>query len=98
MPAESDSSLQFISAFASERKLTAPHFLLRPGLCCAQGLFKGLGPRVAHVALTSATFFALFEYTKLLLKPQRVRGDFLLLPKLIRKRRDHVWKRQLVIE
>lgn len=62
-----------------------------------RGLFAGLGPRVCHVALTSATFFALFEYTKLLLKPQRAHGDFSLLPKLIRKRRDHVWKRQMVV-
>lgn len=63
-----------------------------------RGLFAGLGPRVCHVALTSATFFALFEYTKLLMKPQRAPGDFSLLPKLFRKRRDHVWKRQLVVE
>ena len=62
------------------------------------GLFSGLGPRVCHVASTSAVFFGLFEGAKLLLKPDRTEHDRLLLPKLIRKRRDHVWKRQLVLE
>jgi solute carrier family 25 S-adenosylmethionine transporter 26 len=62
------------------------------------GLFSGLGPRVCHVASTSAVFFGLFEAAKLLLKPERTAADRLLLPKLIRKRRDHVWKRQLVLE
>ena len=62
------------------------------------GLFAGLGPRVAHVALTSATFFGLFEYSKLLMKPNRTATDIALLPKLIRKRRDNVWKRQFVVE
>jgi hypothetical protein len=99
----------------------------------AAGLFRGLGARVCHVAATSACFFGCFEFTKLLLKPDRTEADRLLLPKvskatalhktllcllscalapwpgapadaprhrpqLIRKRRDHVWKRQLVLE
>ena len=64
----------------------------------ARGLFAGLGPRVAHVALTSAAFFALFEYGKLLLKPNRAEGDKRLLPKLISKRRELIWKRQFVPE
>jgi hypothetical protein len=62
------------------------------------GLFSGLAPRVCHVAMTSSVFFGLFEGTKLLLKPQRTEDDRPLLPKIMGKRRDHVWKRQLVLE
>jgi solute carrier family 25 S-adenosylmethionine transporter 26 len=46
-----------------------------------KGLFSGLGPRVCHVASTSAVFFGLFEGAKLLLKPERTAQDRLLLPK-----------------
>lgn len=62
------------------------------------GLFQGLVPRVCHVACTSAVFFGLFEGAKLLLKPEREELDADLLRKLSLKRRDHVWKRQLVLE
>lgn len=62
----------------------------------ALGFFKGLTPRLIQTTVMSALFFGLFEYSKLLLKPDRVAGDKLVLPKLVRKRRNHVWKRQFV--
>mmetsp|Transcript_28011 Transcript_28011/g.95497 ORF Transcript_28011/g.95497 Transcript_28011/m.95497 type:complete len:354 (-) Transcript_28011:425-1486(-) len=64
------------------------------------GLYRGIGPRTFHASLMSAVFFTLYEYGKLLLKPKEKRSetDQLLLPKLINKRRDKVWKRGLVVE
>ena len=58
------------------------------------------GPRVAQIALQGAIFFTLFEAWKAQLKPSplRLKEDRLMGPKLWRKRRDHVWKRQFVIE
>jgi len=63
-----------------------------------KSLFAGVGPRVAYVGVMSAVLFTLFEYSKLLLKPagERSKKDTLLLPKIIRKKRDKVWKRQFV--
>jgi solute carrier family 25 S-adenosylmethionine transporter 26 len=62
------------------------------------GLFAGLGPRVTQTAIMSAVFFTLFEFWKSQLKPEHFRDpqDKLLRPKVWRKRRDHVWKRQFV--
>uniref|UniRef100_A0A6U1KHJ4 Mitochondrial carrier protein n=1 Tax=Tetraselmis chuii TaxID=63592 RepID=A0A6U1KHJ4_9CHLO len=62
------------------------------------GFFAGMGPRVAQTTIMSATFFGLFEFWKLQLKPaiHRDEGDKKVLPKLLTKRRDHVWKRQFV--
>lgn len=62
----------------------------------AAGLLTGLGPRALHVSLMSAAFFGLFEYCKLVLKPNRSPNDRLYLPKIWNKRRDHIWKRQFV--
>eukprot|EP00951_Prasinocladus_malaysianus_P015897 scaffold122836_cov47-Prasinocladus_malaysianus.AAC.1 len=61
------------------------------------GLFAGMGPRVAQTTIMSAAFFGLFEFWKLQLKPasQRPANDRDVIPKLLTKRRDHVWKRQL---
>ena len=55
---------------------------------------------MAQTAIMSATFFALFEFWKAQLKPEQHRApaDALLKPKLWRKRRDHVWKRQFVFQ
>ena len=63
-----------------------------------KSLFTGVGPRVAYVGVMSAVFFTLFEYSKLLLKPadERSKKDTLVLPKIIHKKRDKVWKRQFV--
>ncbi|CAI5511347.1 unnamed protein product [Closterium sp. Naga37s-1] len=60
------------------------------------GLLAGLGPRVFHVSMMSAVFFGLFEYCKLIVKPDRSPSDRLYLPKIWNKRRDHIWKRQFV--
>lgn len=60
------------------------------------GLLAGLGPRVFHVSLMSAAFFGLFEYCKLIMKPNRSESDKLYLPKIWNKKRDHIWKRQFV--
>ncbi|GAQ78614.1 Mitochondrial carrier protein [Klebsormidium nitens] len=60
------------------------------------GLFAGLPPRAIHVTVMSAAFFALFEGCKLLLKPDRHPSDKLVIPKIWRKRRDKIWKRQFV--
>eukprot|EP00898_Chlorokybus_atmophyticus_P003880 jgi/Chlat1/4493/Chrsp29S04433 len=60
------------------------------------GLWAGLGPRLTQVTIMSAVFFGLFEYCKLVVKPDRMPDDALLLPKLVRKRRDKIWKRQFV--
>eukprot|EP00897_Mesotaenium_endlicherianum_P007358 jgi/Mesen1/6650/ME000340S05814 len=60
------------------------------------GLLSGLGPRVLHVSMMSAVFFGLFEYCKLVMKPNREASDKLILPKIWHKRRDHIWKRQFV--
>ncbi|KAK9804260.1 hypothetical protein WJX72_003751 [[Myrmecia] bisecta] len=62
------------------------------------GLFAGMGPRVTQTAIMSAVFFTLFEWWKLRLKPDREPEDLLLTPKIWRKRRDHVWKRQFVYQ
>ena len=55
---------------------------------------------MAQIALQGAIFFTLFEAWKAQLKPSplRLKEDRLMGPKLWRKRRDHVWKRQFVIE
>lgn len=60
------------------------------------GLFAGLGARAFHVSLMSALFFGLFEYCKLILKPERTPSDKLYLPKIWDKRREKIWKRQFV--
>ena len=53
-----------------------------------------------QIALQGAIFFTLFEAWKAQLKPSLLRyeSDRLMAPKLWRKRRDHVWKRQFVIQ
>ncbi|EIE21238.1 mitochondrial carrier, partial [Coccomyxa subellipsoidea C-169] len=58
------------------------------------GLFTGMGPRVTQTAVMSAVFFSLFEFWKAQLKSEREAEDRLLRPKMWRKRRTHVWKRQ----
>lgn len=65
-----------------------------------KGLFRGLYPRVTQVALMSAVFFTMFEFWKLQLKPTSLRDpeDQLLAPKIYKKKRDKVWKRQFVVE
>eukprot|EP00873_Tetraselmis_striata_P006352 jgi/Tetstr1/426616/TSEL_016893.t1 len=62
------------------------------------GFFVGMGPRVVQTTVMSATFFGLFEFWKMQLKPaiHRDDGDKKVLPKLLTKRREHVWKRQFV--
>lgn len=60
-----------------------------------RGLFAGMGPRVAQTAIMSAVFFTLFEAWKGQLKQQRSPEDC-FKPKIWRKRRGHVWKRQFV--
>lgn len=62
----------------------------------AAGLFSGLGARTIHVSLMSALFFGLFEYCKLIIKPNRSAQDKLFLPKIWKKRRDKIWKRQFM--
>ena len=46
----------------------------------------------------SAMFFTLFEMWKAALKRDRAPEDRRLNTKMWRKRRDHVWKRQFVLE
>ncbi|KAK9902064.1 hypothetical protein WJX75_003057 [Coccomyxa subellipsoidea] len=60
------------------------------------GLFTGMGPRVTQTAVMSAVFFSLFEFWKAQLKgpSEREAEDKFLRPKMWRKRRTHVWKRQ----
>ncbi|BDA51047.1 probable S-adenosylmethionine carrier 2, chloroplastic [Coccomyxa sp. Obi] len=60
------------------------------------GLFTGMGPRVTQTAVMSAVFFSLFEFWKAQLKgpSEREADDRFLRPKIWRKRRTHVWKRQ----
>lgn len=64
------------------------------------GLFAGMGPRVAQISLQGAVFFTLFEAWKAQLKPgpMRIGDDRFIQPKLWRKRRGHVWKRQFVFQ
>ncbi|KAK9827501.1 hypothetical protein WJX74_006134 [Apatococcus lobatus] len=59
-----------------------------------KGLFAGLGPRMSQAAAMSALFFTFFEFWKATLKTDRTAADRLLMPKILRKRRQHVWKRQ----
>jgi len=63
------------------------------------GLFHGLTPRVGMAAATSAVFFGLFEASKMLLKPasERPAEDRDYLRKVTLKRRDQIWKRQVVL-
>jgi len=60
-----------------------------------QGLFVGVGPRVAQTSIMSALFFTLFECCKLGLKPpvERDAADVAILPKVTKKKRNHIWKR-----
>lgn len=53
------------------------------------------GVRVAQTAIMSAAFFTLFEVWKGQLKRQREPEDC-LKPKMWRKTRNHVWKRQFM--
>ncbi|CAM6032798.1 unnamed protein product [Sphagnum compactum] len=62
----------------------------------AAGLFTGVGARALHVSLMSALFFGLFEYCKMVMKPDRIGLDKLLLPKIWSKRRTKIWKRQFI--
>ena len=55
-------------------------------------------PRVTQTAIMSAMFFTLFEMWKAALKRDRAPEDRRLNTKMWRKRRDHVWKRQFVLE
>lgn len=55
---------------------------------------------MTQIAIQGAVFFTLFEAWKAHLKPapQRLGDDRLIGPKLWRKRRGHVWKRQFVFQ
>ncbi|CAM6009251.1 unnamed protein product [Sphagnum balticum] len=62
----------------------------------AAGLFTGLGARALHASLTSALFFGLFEYCKMMMNPNHMGHDEPFLPKMLSKRHSKIWKRQRV--
>ena len=53
---------------------------------------------MSQAAAMSALFFTFFEFWKATLKTDRTAADRLLMPKLLRKKRSHVWKRQFVFQ
>ena len=65
------------------------------GTARRQSLFTGIGPRVIQTASMSAAFFLLFEYFKLVLKPEREEADKDLSSKVLMKKRTKIWKRML---
>jgi hypothetical protein len=53
----------------------------------------------AQTSIMSALFFTLFECAKLALKPpaERDAADVAILPKVTKKKRDHIWKRTPIV-